>query len=212
MKAIIISIRPRHCAKILNELKTKEIRKYFPKDYRGWIYIYCTKDSSSNLLHKNCVDIWWVEDKDFQKKNKSLGIEQQPIYNGKVIAHFYCDNVEEIKFINPNRTCGFSCEISDNDCYYNIHENECCLSQDDLYDYLQGKNGYAINISKLEIFDAPKELSDFYKVGVDEYVHKHAGTDIGYLQFWNGVDDFRLTKAPQSWQFIHFNEDMEEEE
>ena len=43
MKAILISIKPYWVAKILNGEKTIEIRKRFPKDYVGWVYIYCTK-------------------------------------------------------------------------------------------------------------------------------------------------------------------------
>lgn len=41
-KAILLSIRPEWVAKILNGEKTIEVRKQFPKDYRGWVYIYCT--------------------------------------------------------------------------------------------------------------------------------------------------------------------------
>ena len=97
MKAILMSIRPKWVAKILNGEKTIEIRKKFPKDYVGWVYIYCTKENS-NFLHNNCIDIWWVEDRDFQKKNKRLGLEQQSILNGKVVAIFWCDKVEEIVY------------------------------------------------------------------------------------------------------------------
>ena len=43
MKAILMSIRPQWVAKILNKEKTLEIRKHFPKDYVGWVYVYCTK-------------------------------------------------------------------------------------------------------------------------------------------------------------------------
>ena len=94
MKAIMLSDQPKWVAKISNGEKKIEVRKRFTSDYVGWLYIYCTKDKN-NLLHKNCADIWWVEDKDFQKKNKRLGIKQQPIHNGKVVARFWCDKVED---------------------------------------------------------------------------------------------------------------------
>ena len=42
-KSILMSIQPQWLAKILNGEKTIEIRKKFPKDYVGWVYIYCTK-------------------------------------------------------------------------------------------------------------------------------------------------------------------------
>ena len=51
MKAIMMSIRPRHVRDILNGDKIKEIRKRFPSDYRGWVYIYVTK--GKELLFKD---------------------------------------------------------------------------------------------------------------------------------------------------------------
>lgn len=92
-----MSIKPRFVAKILNGEKTIEIRKRFPSDYVGWVYIYCTKDNNT-LLHKNIADIWWVEDKEFRAKSRRLGIKQQPSYNGKVVARFWCDKVEEMYY------------------------------------------------------------------------------------------------------------------
>ena len=193
MKAIMISIKPKRVAKILNGEKTIEIRKKFPKDYIGWVYIYCTKGDKNTCLE-------YADNPDKNKEGKWCVTSGYPYANGKVVARFWCNKVEEIKFINPNRTCGFSCEISDDDCYYNINENECCLSQDDLYDYLQGKNGKAIYITKLEIFDKPKEISEFYRI---------IKTDIRYC-----IADIekqkpitldackKITKAPQSWCYI----------
>ena len=42
-KAILISIQPQWVAKEINGEKTIEVRKKLPKDYIGWVYIYCTK-------------------------------------------------------------------------------------------------------------------------------------------------------------------------
>ena len=46
-----------------------------------------------------------------------------------------------------------------------------CLTENQLFDYCNlesGKPFYAIHISKLEIFDEPKELSEFYYYCKDE--------------------------------------------
>ena len=51
-KSILMSVQPKWVAKILNGEKTIEIRKRFPKDYVGWVYIYCTKSSNCCLLSK----------------------------------------------------------------------------------------------------------------------------------------------------------------
>ena len=45
MKAVLISIRPKWCEKIISGEKTIEVRKTRPKMYRPFkCYIYCTKD------------------------------------------------------------------------------------------------------------------------------------------------------------------------
>ena len=198
MKAILMSIKPQHVANILNGIKTLEIRKKFPKDYVGWVYIYCTKDKN-NLLHKNCANIWWVEDKDFQKKNKRLGIEQQPIYNGKVVARFWCDNVEEI-LLKQNGNY-YTNTLSNNKLL-----TQSCLTQSEIFDYLDGNwkqkfcsywyGGYAIHITKLEIFDKPKEISEFkHNIKVDCY-NAYIDDEIKELR------QFPLTRAPQSWCYV----------
>lgn len=190
MKAILISIKPKYVAKILNGKKTIEIRKKFPSDYVGWVYIYCTKDHN-NLLHKNCAGIWWVEDKDFQKKNKRLGIEQQPIYNGKVVAKFTLNKVEEIKgmFDELNREYAFENEKDLLD--------KSCLESDELGDYLKIYNnndyekvGYAWHIDNLIPFDKPKDISEF------KTTQKFRYANLGFTELKS------LTKAPQSFMFI----------
>lgn len=77
MQAILMSIKPYWVAKILNGDKTVEIRKRFPVDYRGWIYIYETNDRKP-LFAVNC------DDKIFKKVSMS---------RGKVVARFYCDKI-----------------------------------------------------------------------------------------------------------------------
>ena len=50
MKSILISIKPKWVAKILNGEKTIEIRKTMPKcDLPIDVYIYCTKDNKHGL-------------------------------------------------------------------------------------------------------------------------------------------------------------------
>ena len=84
-KQILLSIKPQWVAKILNGEKTIEVRKRFPKDYVGWVYIYCTKDSKNILCRY--YDGHWFTTKD---KNNNWKMYM----NSKVIARFWCDNVE----------------------------------------------------------------------------------------------------------------------
>ena len=77
------------------------------------------------------------------------------ILNGKIVAE--CDfEVEEIKIIDP---------VGKWFCYENQYEimEKSKLDVNKFFDYLQGKNCYAIHIKNLKIFDKPRELKDFYR-------------------------------------------------
>lgn len=197
MKSILLSIRPEWVAKILNGEKTIEVRKQFPKDYIGWVYIYCTKDSKTKLS-SNSFRYYVVDNKDYKNY---LGN-----WNGKVLARFWCDKVEEIRI--------------ENGCFYNTDTNleyaileKSCLSLEEIGDYLGVyeyqeeiiKVGYAIHISKLEIFDKPKELSEFYKAN-DQMEYIKSLWDNGGLPDKDDYDDVILTKAPRNCCYIEGEE------
>lgn len=193
MKSILITIKPRFCAKIMNGDKTIEIRKskalanaikkliIINKKGYADIYVCCTKDT--NLLHKNCADIYWVEDKNFRKKIKQLGLQTQPILNGKVLFKFRCYRVEEMRPF-----------------FHWCIEKETCLTRDEVLDYLDSKDKsvgnpkrqskvYAIPINDLEIFAEPKELSEFKTFNT---------YDLGDLHNCH----LSLNKAPQNFCYI----------
>ena len=173
-KAILISIKPKWVAKILNGEKTFEIRKKFPKDYVGWVYIYCTKDKKyANLINRG------------------------GFLTGMVVARFWCDKVEEIIFGTTlyNDLGFFTCWLHDFDLY-----KQSCLTKREMQNYLKvkpnGLSGYAIRITKLEIFDKPKELKNFM-------IYSHT---VGGVGFKGEEKQFKilkpLTRAPQSWCYV----------
>lgn len=171
MKAILMSIKPQWVAKILNGEKTIEIRKKFPSDYVGWVYIYCTKDKKyANLINRG----------DF--------------LTGMVVARFWCDKVEEITYYpkKPFDRYGTPYRAT-----YDLLI-ESCLEYDELDKYLNKNNGYAIHITKLEIFDKPREISEF------KYYKKFSEVDY-MLPIPRKETCERLvtlTRAPQSWCYI----------
>ena len=62
MKSILISIKPKWVAKILNGEKTIEIRKTMPKcDLPIDVYIYCTKEKSDHLLRLSGKNSYMVK-------------------------------------------------------------------------------------------------------------------------------------------------------
>lgn len=149
-KAILMSIRPKWVAKILNGEKTIEIRKTMPKcGLPIDVYIYCTKDKKyANLVNRG------------------------GFLTGMVVAKFTLNEIQEIRFDDK--------EI----------QKQACLTEDELFDYLfinepyheDMHKGYAIHITELEIFDKPKELSEFD------------------IKVRNNV--YRKRKAPQSWCYV----------
>lgn len=177
MKAIMMSIKPEWIAKILNGIKTLEIRKRFPADYVGWVYIYCTKDKPY-LAHATelftgkygCVS------------NDEISYEEHNI-NGKVVARFWCDKVEEI------------------DHWYSIMPSfkQTCLSPLEFADYIGSGIAYAIHITKLEIFDKPKVISEFKRYINDSDCKKCA---YGSRCPLYPCDKIPLTRAPESWCYI----------
>ena len=180
MKALLMSIKPKWVTKILNEEKTIEIRKKFPKDYVGWVYIYVIKG-------KPCLT------KSNETKTGLLDL------NGKVVARFWCDKVEEIC---PRDYLSMSWHRTETLKHSQLLEKSC-LTTTEIKDYLKG-NGTAIHITKLEIFDRPKEISEFYKLGAWKVYEEQL--DSSYMkrteqEIMKSLGQV-LTRAPQSWCYI----------
>lgn len=200
MKSILLSIKPEWLAKILNEKKTIEVRKLFPKDYVGWVYLYCSKGNKKNwhLIEVVNPDTGW-EGYEYDYYIGSKGYLDWCL-EGKVVARFWCDKVEKITVTFERTQMGyFGFGLWAN--YFTITTDQdylmskSNLSYHELDNYLNKKCGYAIHISKLEIFDRPKELGDFHtvnKYGIPQY------------QFGKGTCDYKkLTKAPQNYCYIY---------
>lgn len=190
MKSVLLSIRPEWVAKILNGQKTIEIRKKFPKDYVGWIDLYCTK-GEPYLVN------------DLGNYVLSYNHEQwtNSIVNGKVVARFWCDKVEEIELDKD-----FS--KIDETVKYIIGKAGLSLFQ--AFDYLQGNNGYAIHISKLKVFDRPRELYLFEpycsKYPEKSYCEKRYCHHCRFNGSYWGCNFAQLTKAPSTYCYIESEE------
>lgn len=174
MKHIMISIRPEWAEKILNREKILEIRKSFPKE-ECIVELYCTKgqelwgDGTGNTWHGI------AEDEDLERV-----FELNPTLarlNGKVVARWHLNKYDLLI------DYGAGIHFADKD--YNLLDldylrTNACLTDEQIYLYLGLKknsgyynDGYAWHIDNLEIYETPKELSEF-----------------------------GLTRAPQSWQYL----------
>lgn len=198
MKSIMISIKPKWCVQIMNGEKTIEVRKNKALasaiqkliDENGYaeIYVYCSKDNKGYLTEycdkETNEHLYWSFD-----LGKANGL------NGKVVFKFRCYKVEEIK---NNLAMRFFTETS------NEKEllDKSCLNGDQLFWYLAPQElkvkccGYAIHISDLEIFDKPKELSEF------KHYKKFVSYDYTYTKKYIDWELRPLTKAPQNFCYI----------
>ena len=188
MKSILISIKPKWVAKILNGEKTIEIRKTMPKcDLPIDVYIYCTKEDTLSILTINCKDTFTIG-KDFILNDfgyLNSGYEGK----GKVVAKFTLNKVD--RYVN-------GCNVAKKYPTFNDFEKiltPACLYTDELENYCEDLSFYAWHISNLKIFDKPKELNEFYPYCKDEkceYRKNHCS--ICYR--------IPLTKAPQNMVYI----------
>lgn len=102
------------------------------------LLLYCTKSNPN--LNKLYGKNWFY----FGEKLIDLDVR----LNGKIVAQCDCDKVDGM-------WCRPSLENSGEFLW------EYCLLAWQLYDYLEGGFGYNLHLSNLEVFDVPKELSDF---------------------------------------------------
>ena len=182
MKSILISIKPKYVCDTLNGKKTREIRKTCPHcDLPIKVYIYCTKDKD-NLILNDIGDI--VIDNEHY-------CNVDTYFNGKVVACFTLNKVEEIftpTFLTEDDD-DYSCDIE-------TLLKDSCLNEEELINYIGDDNYhfFAWHISNLEIFDTPKELSEF------EYLDKKHT-----LKWKNkivGVSKEYFKRPPQSWCYV----------
>lgn len=146
MKQILISIKPKWVAKILNGEKTLEIRKTAPKewaDYLKHIYWY-NPDPKPNYPYDVFI---------YCTKSDYIGHISNK-YVGKVVAKFMLREVRLIDFWVMYPEWGQT-DLADD------VELKGQMTAKEVDDYLSNKDGYAWYISDLEIFDEPKELSEF---------------------------------------------------
>ena len=187
-KAVLISIRPEWCEKIINGRKTIEVRKTRPKmDTPFKCYIYCTQSA----------DILWIlkerersphPDKiaDVFKAAKCGGAYRG---NGKIIGEFTCNRVTNL-FSNSRFW------LDEDDVLHT------CLSAAEMRKYANGANGlYGWHISNLRIYDTPRELDDFRRACKNDWwcescamYRENDGTC--------GNGSLQIRRPPQSWCYV----------
>ena len=198
MKAVMLSIRPEWCEKIISGKKTVEVRKSRPKLETPFkCYIYCTL-SGSNELFKETLGgsiARWNKEKWADKK-------------GKVIGEFVCDEVVYLGNVATDpweRLMG-----STHEAHKQIVTKQARLTEEQLHNY-GGKFGW--HISNLVIYDEPRALSDFRisckeydkdypRCGSCEYYYYESNESVGFYDecMCDGLK--HIQRPPQSWCYV----------
>ena len=192
-KAVLISIRPEWVEKILDGEKTLEVRRTRPNMETPFkVYIYCTAGNLSYKVNGGMVC---------------------NVSGGKiVVGEFTCDNIATYNYdycphpeIGMDYDCGDSWwEIADEDL------KSACLAEKEFRYYAFGREAmYGWHISDLKIYDAPKDLNEFW-LPPERYCEKErcGGCPYDQVADVNGEYSFDcewkrpLTRPPQSWCYV----------
>ena len=189
MIAVLISIRPKWCEKIISGEKTTEVRKTRPKLIPPFkCYIYCTQS----------VDMLWI----LKERERSLHPDKiADVFkaakcggayrgNGKIIGEFTCNRVTNL-FSNSRFW------LDEDDVLHT------CLSAAEMRKYANGANGlYGWHISNLKIYDTPKELIEFHTWKKCKSCNKSGYESTACIYDENCIIPAAITKAPQSWCYV----------
>ena len=171
MKSIVISINPEHALNILKGDKTRELRKSVPKDFIGWVYVYVTKGNPH------------PDHNVFLYENQKL--------NGTIPFRFWFDWYDKLtKDIMSKAEIKYVSRIYTDEKYV---LEDAFLTKEELLNCDNGKNLYAWHISKVEVFDKPMELGEFYTWDIKRW-HEDGS---GLFTHWKQVKH-----PPQSYQYV----------
>ena len=203
-KAVLISIRPEWCEKIINGQKTIEVRKTRPKIETPFkCYIYETKA----INHQKII--------------VDLDGEMPTVYakgKGKIIGEFICDSIETIGVPFPAFQNQMRKEIIE----------QSCMGYSELHFYAGHRSLYGWHISDLVIYDKPKDIRQVaivdkeavkmcphrVRVGQSDAVTKHNGwikggygceKEYAWEVAYEYCDSCRckpLNRPPQSWCYV----------
>ena len=184
-KAVLLSIQPVWCKKILDGEKTMEVRKTRPRLETPFkVYIYCTLAGSDSLF----MD---VLNRDVAAWNRG----GWPDKRGRVIAELTCDEVYKVdrdsvgfNFTAPSLDLPIYTMPENNDEHRNVQREELttCLTDEQLSKYLGIHPGWGWHISNLKIYDQPRPLSDFTRLRATKF----------------GYEPVEIKKPPQSWCYV----------
>lgn len=221
MKSILKSVKPEWVAKILNKQMFLLPCKNAPEKWTRYlskksdvrpaprpVYVYCTK--------KGILIDWEYElDGERYEDLSECPPKDKPQLQGKVVAKFMLKDVfKETKFSL------FKMQADKMNEKQKRIAKECGVSWYELYEYANKHALYFWSIDDLEIFDTPKELSDFkfwdipypkhikwpawssnYYSALGHYIKQHPAMMCG--ESVKAFDEsISIKHAPRNWQYV----------
>lgn len=188
MKAVLISIQPKWCELIASGKKTIEVRKTRPKIETPF-KCYIYMTATKERCR------FWEYITAYQNSKGDILDGSQ-----KVIGEFVCRGI-----MRPNNNLSLMAKGS-------------LLTENELFEYSNGKELFGWRISDLKIYDKPKELSEFRKPCVDKYEYcqgcryghiilqpdeeEYALYHGGYYDTFETICLNGVTRPPQSWCYV----------
>lgn len=210
MKAILASITPKYCEKILKGEKSLEMRKNFPHcQLPCKVYIYCTKGKQGDLIiarSNEMADLFGYDA--IVSVNRGFRKEEDILLNQKVVAEFVCEGYTEYSYESF---------FAENERRNSEVFQRSCVPRLELMTYAQGKTVYGWNISNLKTYRQPKDLAEFEKYSDDAIRPCETGTDCEH-EYYDYSEDCRacaidfdgtncpkikISRAPQSWCYVY---------
>lgn len=175
-KAVLISIRPKWCELIASGEKTIEVRKTRPN-------------------HTTPFKCYIYETKGFERVgNDSLNCVIGGSGRGMVIGEFVCDAIYKIINVGNAFVVGKTAAET------NRVALAACLDFGDMHDYFGHKGGQGWHVSKLEIYNEPKKLSEFRRPCHESLYCE--GCAMWSEQRGCGNAALQITRPPQSWCYV----------
>lgn len=177
-KAVLISIRPEWVEEIANDQKTIEVRKSKPNLETPFkCYIYCTNARPFLVWGDVYRGDWFTEFTRLSGYGRAKADRIWDVFNGHVAGEFVCDRIDTI--VPGMEPYGI----------YDVDDSfvaQTRLVDGALWDYGKGATLYGWHISKLEIYDVPKPLSEFK----------------GFRKTKFGYAPVEMKRPPQSWCYV----------
>ena len=185
-KAVLISIRPRWVQKIADGKKTVEVRKTRPKLVPPFkCYIYCTQPKNP---HEDYLTTEYP-------KPQFYG-------GGKVVGEFTCTRIVwavRVGYTGAHQPPKY---VICKERTYDVSPidgllDASCLALNELESYLAGREGYGWHISDFQLYDKPRDLSEF------ERPYECGECDAQWATECNAChEEKKVKRAPQSWCYV----------